>query len=258
MLSDTHAHLDFPEFDKDREEVLTRARESNIGYIINIGVDLASSRRSCQLASSHKLIFSSVGIHPHYAKTFNQNDLDEISILSKQDRVVAIGEIGLDYYRNFSGKESQKKMFLSLLSLANEKKLPVVIHNRQASEDIFEILKSDFNIENSGVIHCFCANREYLEKFLDIGFYISFTSNITYQKANDLRELVRYVPDERLLLETDCPFLSPQAKRGERNEPCFVKFLAQELAKIRNIDFESLCRITYDNGKRLFRINNGK
>ena len=254
MLSDTHCHLDFPEFDLDRDQVVSRAKESGIKYIINIGSSIKASRASVKMADCYDIVWAAVGIHPHDADKFDQNILSEIESLLKLDKVVAIGEIGLDYYRNLSSRKNQQNMFISLLSIAQKAQLPVVIHNRQASDDVYNIIKATLKKPIRGVIHCFSADHNFLNKFLDLGFYVSFTCNITYKKSDNLRNLAKFVPLDRLLLETDAPFLPPQEYRGKRNEPAYVKYLAQDLSRIKGIDLEVLTQATYENGKNLFAI----
>ena len=252
MLADTHCHLDFPEFNPDREEVIARAQSQGIDFIVNIGSSLAGSRVSLELSRRYDFIYASVGLHPHEADKYDQNTHAELVELAKCDKVVAIGEIGLDYYRNYSKAENQKKLFSSLLKLAKERNLPVIIHNRLAQQDTVEILKGYLPL--AAVVHCFSGDETFLKECLDLGFFVSFTCNITYKKADNLRRLVSKAPLERLFLETDCPFLPPEGFRGRRNEPVYVKLLAQEIARIKGVDFQEVARITTENAKIFFNI----
>jgi len=252
MLIDTHCHLDFPDFDKDRKEVVKRANDAGIGYIVNIGSSLEGSRRSLGLAREFSCVYATVGIHPHEADKINQQALDEIRVLAGSDRVVAIGEIGLDYYKGYSKPENQKPLFLSLLRLAKEISLPLVIHTRSAEEETLEILKGFMPLR--AVIHCFSGDSAFLKDCLAAGFMISFTCNITYKKAENLRALIKEIPLERLMLETDAPFLAPQGLRGRRNEPAFIKNLSEEIARIRCVDQEDIAIITTKNAKEFFHL----
>ncbi|MBU1091112.1 MAG: TatD family hydrolase, partial [Candidatus Omnitrophica bacterium] len=245
MLIDTHCHLDFPEFDRDREEVIQRSRQEGIDYIVNIGSSLKGSEQSIELAKRYDFIYATVGLHPHEADRADQAMQNTLSDLAKQDKVVAIGEIGLDYFKNYSNPENQRPLFKSLLGLAKSLNLPVVIHNRQAQGDTLSILKENMPIK--AVVHCFSGDENFLNQCLDLGFFVSFTCNITYRKAENLRSLVKLAPMERLMLETDAPFLSPEEHRGRRNEPLYVKSLANKIASIKGISFEEVAKVTTEN-----------
>lgn len=253
MFADTHCHLDFSEFNPDREEVIARAREQQIDFMVNIGSSLEGSRVSLELTQKHDFIYASVGLHPHEADKYDQSVQAELLDLAGQDKVVAIGEIGLDYYRNYSSVENQKKLFLSLLELAKRRNLPVIIHTRHAQQDTLSILKE--HMPKAAVVHCFSGDEDFLSQCLNLGLFVSFTCNITYKKADNLRRLVDKVPLERLFLETDCPFLPPEGFRGRRNEPLYVKLLAQEIARIKKVDINDVARITTENAKNFFKIS---
>ncbi|MDD4907876.1 MAG: TatD family hydrolase [Candidatus Omnitrophica bacterium] len=252
MLIDTHCHLDFPEFDPDRDDVLRRAHENDVKILINIGSSLAGSRNSVALSRKYENIYAAAGIHPHEADNFKDTDVDVLKGLSADPKVVAIGEIGLDFYKNYSSADNQKRMFRALLALAKEACLPVVIHSRQADEDMLVVLKEALPLK--GVIHCFSGDERFMDECLKMGFYISFTCNITYKKADNLREMVKRVPLERLLLETDAPYLSPQEFRGRRNEPLYVKNLADEISRLKGESIESISSITSSNAIQLFNL----
>jgi TatD DNase family protein len=251
-LIDTHCHLDFPEYDFDRDEVIRRAKEKGIGYIINIGSSLEGSRRAVELSEKYDCVYATVGIHPHEADAFKSETLRELELLAKKEKVVAIGEIGLDYFKNYSKQENQRPLFITLIKLAKSLNLPLVIHSRQAHEETVKILKNAIPIK--AVVHCFSGPPEFLNECLDLGFFISFTCNITYKKADNLRQLLELTPLEKLFLETDAPFLSPEGYRGKRNEPWFVQILAEEIAKVKGIGIEEVARVTTDNAKKFFNL----
>ncbi|OGX18871.1 MAG: hypothetical protein A3K83_07325 [Omnitrophica WOR_2 bacterium RBG_13_44_8b] len=252
MLIDTHCHLDFPEFDKDRDETIQRANDAGIGCMINIGSSLEGSKKSLELAKQYDCIYTSAGIHPHEADRFDKQQEQALKGLLGQSKVVAVGEIGLDYFKNYSQPQNQKILFQSLVNLAGEFNLPLVIHTRQAEDDTLKVLKES-GVEKA-VVHCFSGDVAFLNKCLDLGFFISFTCNITYKKADNLRRLVSLVPLERLLLETDAPFLPPQDLRGKRNEPASVLVLAQEIARIKQISPEEVAGKTTGNARAFFNL----
>jgi TatD DNase family protein len=252
MLIDTHCHLDFPAFDADRDQVIARAKANGIGYIVNIGSSLKGSRDCVALAAKYECVYAAVGIHPHEADLAGTECVADLKKLSGRDKVVAIGEIGLDYYRNLSDHQSQKRLFSDLIGLAKETNLPIIVHTRAAQDDTLKILNQAMPIK--AVLHCFSSGEDFLQACLEMGFYVSFTCNITYKKANDLRELIKIIPLERLLLETDAPFLPPEGLRGRRNEPAQVKLLAEEISRIKGIGFDALASITTNNAKSFFKL----
>lgn len=251
-LVDTHAHLDFPEFDQDRDAVIEQAKIKGIDLIVNIGSSLEGSKRSVELAKKYPCIYAAVGLHPHEADQADENAIKEIKELAKKDKVVAIGETGLDYFKNFSAGDNQRKLFYSLIDLAKEFNLPLVIHSRQAQDDTLSILREKMPLK--AVVHCFSGDESFLAQCLELGIYISFTCNITYKKAAGLRELMKVVPLDRLMLETDAPYLSPEGFRGKRNDPSFVRLLAEEIAKIRGMDVSEIARSTTENARRFFGL----
>jgi len=252
MLIDTHCHLDFPPFDPDRGAVIQRAKAAGIAYFINIGSTLESSVASCELAEKYKEIYASVGVHPHDADTFDLQAENKLKILARNDKVVAIGETGLDYYRNLSSPDNQKQAFIKQIELAKDLKLPLVIHCRQAEKDALQILKSALPLR--AVVHCFSGDESFLRECLECGFFISFTCNITYKKAQGLREMVRLTPFDRLMLETDAPYLSPEGFRGKRNEPFQIKLLAEEVSRIKGVSFAEIAEKTTQNAKEFFNL----
>jgi len=252
MFIDTHCHLDFPEFDADRDEVIARAKNAGIGYIINIGSSLQGSSKSLELSRQYDFIYAAIGLHPHEADKFNDEAKAAIEELAGNDKVAAIGETGLDYYRNFSKAENQRVLFRYLVKKAGDLNLPLVIHSRQAQEETLKILNEHRPIK--AVVHCFSGDEDFLKECLGFGFFISFTCNISYKKARDLRAIVKLTPLDRLMLETDAPFLPPEGFRGKRNEPAYVRILAEEIARIKEITFEEVARITTDNAKMFFNL----
>lgn len=252
MLVDTHAHLDFPEYDQDRNEVIERAKAGGVDYIINVGSSLKGSRNSVELAKKYDCIYATVGIHPHDADSFNAEVENVIRELARNKKVVAIGEIGLDFFKNFSKAENQRPLFQKLLLLAKELSLPAVIHSRQAEAETLKFLKEAMPIR--AVVHCFSGDENFMQACLDMGFFISFTCNITYKKADNLRNLAKIVPLDRLFLETDAPFLPPEGYRGKRNEPSHVKVLAEEIASLKGCSFEEVAKITTLNAVKFFDL----
>lgn len=252
QLIDTHCHLDFPEFDQDRDEVISRAREQGIGYIINIGSSIEGSKKSVELARRFDFIYATVGLHPHEADSFDSRSENALKDLAKKNKVVAIGETGLDYYRNLSSAENQKRLFKFLLGLARDLNLAVVIHNRQAQNDTLAILKEFLPCK--AVVHCFSGDEDFLKECLEKGLFVSFTCNITYKKADSLRQLAKITPLDRIFLETDAPFLAPEQFRGRRNEPGYVRLLAENIAAIKGIAFDEVCALTTESARKFFNL----
>jgi len=255
MLIDTHAHLDDRRFNRDRDRVIERAKKEGITTIIHIGFDKESSLNACSMAEKYEDIYAAVGVHPHDAKDASDDVLELIYNLAKtKKKVVAVGEIGLDYYRDLSPRDVQKRVFSHQIALAKELDLPIVVHDRDAHGDVLKILKEERAGRVGGILHCFSGSREMAEECIKMGFYISFAGPITYSNARRLVEVARYVPLDRFLIETDCPYLTPEPYRGKRNEPAYVKLVAQKAAEIKGITFEELAKITTANAKEVFRI----
>ena len=252
---DTHAHLDFDSFDKDRDVVVENARLANLGAIINIGINLETSKKSIELAEKFDMVYASVGVHPHDADEMRDEWWPEIVRLYQHPRVVAIGEIGLDYYRDYSPHDVQKRILLRQLDLAVEHSFPVIIHTRSAWPDILPIVSSE-NYRNKlrGVFHCFSGSKEQTRSVLDLGYHISFTGVVTFKNASPLTIAADYVPMDRLMLETDCPFMAPAPYRGKRCEPAYVPAIAQKIAEAKNISVAELARQTTANAENLFGL----
>jgi len=261
MLIDTHCHLDFKDFDTDRDTVIERAIEAGVGRIINVASSMEGSRRSVELAGKHDIIYASVGVHPHEAGSVTDKVIDDLRILAKKGKVVAIGEVGLDYYRNLSPKTEQIKAFRKFIQLAQESGLPLIIHSREADNEIIDILEECEGRGKReegrprGVVHCFSGDKEFLKRFLKLGLFVSFTANLTFKNAKNLREVAKDVPVERLLLETDAPFLAPQELRGKRNESSYLIYLVRAWAQLLALSEEDIMRITTHNANGLFKLN---
>jgi len=255
MLIDTHAHLQMDDYD-DRAEVIARAVEAGVEYIINASFNLPSSQQAVKLAEEHENLYAAVGVHPHDAKLLDDETLDALRDLSEHPKVVAIGETGLDYYRDLSPRPIQRSAFERQLRLAVEVGLPVIVHNREAQKDTLEILRrhlggaASFSLR--GVMHCFSGDRDFADDCIQMGLYISFAGPVTYPKSHRLREVAAHVQWDRFFVETDCPYLAPQFKRGKRNEPSYVKAVAKKIAEIRHTTFPETARITTANAKALF------
>ena len=256
-LIDTHAHLDFQQYDADREDVIRRATEADVSGIINIGIDLKTSKKAIALAEKYTNIYAAIGIHPHDSADAEKQDFDELFDLAEHPKVVAIGEIGLDFYRNISPAETQRKVFKQLLDLAQEKELPVIVHTRQANEEMMNILRSKSKRGWRGVFHCFSGDATTAAELLDMGFHISFTGNITFKNSRSV-EVMKGVPLECLLLETDCPFMAPVPHRGKRNEPAFVRYVAKKIAEVKNVSSSHVGEVTTNNANQLFAIKVSK
>ena len=256
MLFDSHVHLDTRAFDDDREAVISRARQSGVDLMIEIaGSDVGegSLDRGIKLAEDFDFIYAAIGLHPHEASIFNKDLEQRLITLSSHPKVVAWGEIGLDYHYNYSPPEVQRSVFKRQLEIAANRSLPVIIHTREAEDETIEIL-SEFSASLSGVMHCFTGSTKLAEAALNLGFYISFSGVLTFKNAGELREIASQAPLDRLLVETDCPYLAPVPHRGKRNEPAFVVETAKEIARLRSVSFETIAEATTSNSQRLFGI----
>lgn len=255
-LIDTHTHLDFPQFDDDRERVIERAAIAGVKAIINVGADLASSQAAVALAEAYPQVYAAVGVHPHDAKIMTREMLEELRALASHPKVVAVGEIGLDFYRDLSPRDQQRQAFKQQLALASEVEKPVIIHDREAHKEVMAILRRwvEGHHQSTGVLHCFSGDLAMAQEAIKMGFYISMAGPVTFQNARRLRELVRQLPLEKLLVETDCPYLTPHPHRGKRNEPAYVRFVAQEVAHINGLTLEEVARVTSDNARALFAL----
>lgn len=255
MYIDSHVHLDDSRFDLDRDNLIRTLKDNKVELVINIGADEDSSERSVELAHRYENIYAVVGVHPHSAKDLEGRDLSSIIKMLENDKVVAIGEIGLDYYYDNSPRDIQKKWFKEQINLALRLNKPVVIHSRDADKDTFDIIKSGVEEGGlTGVMHCYSGSVELAKEYLKLGFYISLGGPVTFKNARVPKEVAKEVALDRLLIETDCPYLSPEPYRGKRNEPMFVSYVAEEIAKIKGISIEEVAEVTTKNAKKLFGI----
>ena len=254
MLVDTHCHLDFEDLAAEQEGILARAKQVGVEQIITIGIDLPTSRRAIALAETNGMIYATIGIHPHNACALSSKDLQELLTLGRKSQVVAYGEIGLDFYRNYKSRPVQISCLQEQLNVARQLGLPVVIHDREAHEEVLQILLKQEAWEIGGAMHCFSGDWSFAKKCLDLGFYLSIAGPVTFAKAQILQDVARQCPLDRLLLETDAPFLAPVPKRGKRNEPAFLIHTAEKIASLRNLPFEEVARQTTSNARRLFKL----
>jgi TatD DNase family protein len=261
MFVDSHAHLDVPNYDADRAEVISRARQSGVGLILEIcGSDIAKGSLDVglKLAEGYPFIYAAVGVHPHEASLYDEALERKLLAMSDHEKVIGWGEIGLDYHYDHSPRDAQRRVFSRQLQLALERRLPAIIHTREAEDDTIQILREDWADAGGhavgGIIHCFTGTQKLADAAIELGFHISFSGVLTFKNAGDLREVARSVPMERLLVETDCPYLAPLPHRGKRNEPAFVLETAAKLAELKSVGVEEIASATCGNFKRLFNL----
>jgi TatD DNase family protein len=255
MLFDTHAHYYDEQFDIDRREALTRARESGVGYILSASADIASSIENITLTQEYDFVYASVGVHPHQVRDINNNMISALADFASYSKVVAIGEIGLDYFYENSPREAQKLWFAKQISLALNLGLPIIVHDRDAHEDTLEILKNENAKKVGGVLHCFSGSVEMARELMNNNFYIAIGGPVTFKNAKKVIEVVKYVPNDMLLIETDSPYLTPEPLRGKRNESTNVRLVAEKIAGIKGKSTEYIEAMTTENAKRLFGIS---
>ena len=258
MLIDSHAHIDGPEFDADRDEVIERAQAAGVSVILNVGTGDPHSgafERAVALSQKHDSVYTAIGTHPHDARLYDDKAEEKTKALVKSERVLAWGEIGLDFHYDNSPRDVQVAVFRRQLRAARECDLPVVIHTREAEAETIEILKTEYDgAERRGVFHCFSGSKDLAQRAIELGFMISFSGIVTFKKADELRAVAREVPLDHLLIETDCPYLTPIPYRGKRNEPAYVVEVAHCLAGIHDVDIEEIGRVTSRNFRRFFKI----
>lgn len=252
MYFDTHAHLDDEKFDADREEIIEHIKSEGVSLVVNIGADMESSKTTVELAEKYDFIYAAVGVHPYDEPDLTDDDILELRQLAKSEKVVAIGEIGLDYHFPDTDKEGQKEGFRKQIALAKELNLPYVVHDRDSHQDCYDIIKESGYFR--GVMHCFSGSSEFAKQMTDLGFYISFAGTVTFKNAKKVKEAAKTVPLDRILIETDCPYLSPEPNRGKRNNPANVRYTAEVLAEIKGISLDEMAKITMENGKRFYGI----
>lgn len=254
MLIDTHVHLNADHYDEDLDEVIERAREAGVSHFVVIGFDNKTIDRTMELIDKYEDVYGVIGWHPVDAVDCRDEDLARIEKLSSHPKVVGIGETGLDYHWDKSPKHIQKEIFKAQIALAKRVNLPLIIHNREATGDVVEILEDEGAGEVGGIMHAFSGSPEIADRVLKIGFMISLGGPVTFKNAKQPKEVAKYVPLDKLLIETDAPFLTPHPHRGKRNEPAYVKLVAEEIAKLRDISYEEVAKATSDNALKIYNI----
>ena len=253
-LFDSHAHYNDERFELDvKEGLLEEIHKAGIEKIVNVGYNVEMSRKAIEIANNYEFVYASVGISPNDLEEENLN-FEEIRNLAKNKKVVAIGEIGLDYYWNKENKELQKSTFIKQIEIANELDLPIIIHTREAANDTIDILKNNIECKNKGVLHCCPLNREIVREALNLGYYISFAGPVTFKNSKNANEVIEMVPEEKILIETDSPYLSPEPFRGKRNDSRNVQYIAEKVANVKGISIEKIAEITYNNAKKIFKL----
>ena len=252
MIFDTHAHLNDERFDGVRDELIASLPQNGVGAYCEIGFDVPSSRKALELACKYDFVYAVAGVHPHDTDRLTQADMDSVAELCRQSKVVALGEIGLDYYYDNSRRENQRRWFDVQLSLAESLNMPVVIHTRDAMADTIDILKA--HKANTGIIHCYSGSVESARILLDMGWYISFAGPLTFKNASTALDVARFVPDERMLIETDSPYLAPVPYRGKTNCPIYAQEVAKKIAELRGTSFEQIADLTFANAKTVYGI----
>lgn len=254
MIFDTHAHYDDEAFEEDREELLASLNRQGIEAVTNVGASMKSSRTTLRLARSYPFVYAAIGVHPNETGELTEEDMKWLLESSSDEKVVAIGEIGLDYYWEEPEQEVQKHWFVRQLFLAREAGLPVIIHSREAAKDTLDIMKAEKAGDLGGVIHCFSYSKEMAREYLNLGYYLGIGGVLTFKNAKKLKEVVEYMPMDRMVLETDCPYLSPVPNRGKRNSSLNLPYVVQEISAIKGIPEEEVIEITNQNAKRLYRL----
>lgn len=255
MLFDSHAHIVDSKFNKDRDQVIQRAREAGVDYIMNPGADYESSLQAIALAEKYDFIYAAVGVHPHDAKSLDDMMLSLLKAMARKDKVKAIGEIGLDYHYDHSPRDLQKYWFEKQLLMAKELELPVIIHDRDANQDVFDILSKVQSFETGVLLHCYSGSAELAEEYVKKGAYISLAGPVTFKNARKPLEVVETVPLDRLMIETDAPYLTPEPYRGKRNESAYVSYVAKKFAEIKGCSYQEIAQATMENAKSFFKID---
>jgi TatD DNase family protein len=254
-LVDSHAHLEMMDFRKDLEEVIQRAKDSGVDTIFTVGTEKKDWSRALEIADSHESIYAILGVHPHNAREIDDQTYPALMKLCRHKKVKAYGEIGLDFFRNLSPREIQLKRFREQIGLARDLGLPIVVHDRDAHKETLDILKSEKAEECGGIIHCFSGDYEMAKKCLELGFSISVPGTITFKNAEVFKDIIRKLPLESLLVETDAPYLTPFPFRGKRNEPSYVRYTAEKVAEVKRVSFEKVAEVTTQNALRILRVN---
>ena len=254
MIFDTHAHYDDEAFDEDRDELLKSMRENEIEYIVNVGSRLKTSRQTIELIDKYDFMYGAVGVHPSDTAELNEENIEILREMLRNDRVVALGEVGLDYYWDEPDRHIQKKWFERQIYMAKEEKMPIIYHSREAAKDTLDIVKYTKAEEVGGVIHCFSYGVEMAREYLNMGYYIGVGGVATFKNAKKLKEVVEFTPLENILLETDCPYLSPEPYRGKRNDSTRLKYVIDAIANIKGIEREKVIETTCNNAKIMYKI----
>ena len=253
-IFDTHAHYDDEAFDDDREELLEKLQEAGVKQIVNIGCSMENSRENVEFVKQYDFMYGTVGVHPNDVDALRDKDIDELAGLSQKDKILGIGEIGLDYYYDDISRDCQKKWFARQLNMAKAVNLPVIIHSREAAQDTLDIMKAEKAGDTGGVIHCFSYGVEMAREYLNMGYYIGVGGVVTFKNGRKLKEVVQYAPLDLIVLETDAPYLAPTPFRGKRNNSSYLSFVAEEIARIKNVDIDRIYEVTFQNGKKLYRL----
>ena len=253
-IFDTHAHYDDEDFDADRYELLESMKEHGVGTIVNIGASMRSCKTTLALAEKYPFVYGALGVHPSDCGTMTEEDVQWIKANAANEKIVAIGEIGLDYYWDNVERDVQKKWFVRQLEIAKETGLPVIIHSRDAAQDTLEIMKAEHKDTTGGVIHCFSYGVEMAREYLNMDYYIGVGGVLTFKNGKKLKEVVEYAPMDKLVLETDCPYLAPVPYRGKRNSSLYLTHVVEEMAAIKGMSVEDVIRVTAENAKRLYRL----
>ncbi|KYD18801.1 MAG: TatD family deoxyribonuclease [Caldibacillus debilis] len=258
MLFDIHTHLNAEQFEEDLDEVIERAREAGVSSMVVVGFDRPTIRKTMELIERYDHLYGCIGWHPVDAVDMREEDLAWIEQLSRHPKIVAIGETGLDYHWDKSPKDVQKAVFREQIRLAKKLSLPIMIHNREATEDVIQILKEEHAEETGGIMHCFSGSPEIAKECIKMNFFISLGGPVTFKNGKQAKEVAKEVPLAYLLLETDCPYLAPHPFRGKRNEPAYVRYVAEEIARIKGLPLEEIAEITANNARKIFKIADGK
>ena len=253
MIFDTHAHYDDAQFDADRDELLMSMKENGVGTIVNVSATYASCEKVIALAKKYPFLYAATGIHPDEVGSLNEENFSQLKMWCQEKKVVAVGEIGLDYYWDKESHEEQKKWFIRQLHLARELNLPVNIHSRDASEDTFQIMK-EYGKGLEGIIHCFSGSKELALEYVKLGFHIGVGGVVTFKNGKKLKQVVEAIPLTSIVLETDCPYLAPEPYRGKRNNSSYIRYVAEEIARLKSVTFEEVVRQTEENAKKIYRI----
>jgi TatD DNase family protein len=254
MIFDTHAHYDDDAFDEDREELLAGMNAAGVEYIVNVGASMASSERSVNLAEKYPFVYAAVGVHPDEVGELNEEKFAQLKAWTSHEKVKAVGEIGLDYYWDKEGHDLQKHWFMRQMELAHECNLPMIVHSREAAKDTLDMIVAAKPLELSGIIHCYSYSVEQAREYLDMGYYIGIGGVLTFKNAKKLKEVAEYAPLSQIVIETDCPYLAPTPFRGKRNDSSKLRYVAEELASIKQMSVEEVIRITNENGRKLYHI----